>query len=41
VLADTARRQELVRAGLVRASGFTFARTAQDTLDAYEEAAAR
>ena len=38
LLGDTARRDELARAGLARARGFTFERTASATLDAYEEA---
>ncbi len=38
LLADTARRQELVRDGFARAREFTFERTASGTLDAYEEA---
>jgi glycosyltransferase involved in cell wall biosynthesis len=36
----TSRRDELVRAGLERASGFTWAETARRTVDVYREAAA-
>jgi glycosyltransferase involved in cell wall biosynthesis len=38
LLADPARRRELAGAGLERARGFSFARTASATLDVYEEA---
>lgn len=41
LLADPVRREELRRAGLARASEFTFERTASGTLDAYEEALER
>ncbi len=38
LLADTARREQLVRAGFARARESSFARTASGTLDVYEEA---
>ena len=38
LLANPARREELVRAGFARVREFTFERTASGTLDAYEEA---
>jgi glycosyltransferase involved in cell wall biosynthesis len=38
ILRDTARREELVRRGLAHSRAFTWARTAERTLDVYEEA---